>query len=160
MRLKFVLLLTVMSLAIIQSSCNKSIETDTPLQQNPPVALENMLQCHGQTSWDSTKIHNALIGKWNWEYIKCYWNPEDANSEYYKNLTIEFKYNDTLEVKLNNQITQRSSWNLTRLNDGFFKLSANPIVLQLTGRILFCEDRVLFYDSYTDGCDNYFKKQN
>ncbi len=140
-------------------SCNKTKDIEESIQQNPPVTLDSMLQCHEQGSWDSTKIYNALIGKWNWEYIKCYWNPEDANSEEYKNLTIEFKHNDTLEVKLNNQITQRVSWHVARLNDGYFKITVNPIVLQLPGRVLFCDDRVIFYDSYTDGCDNYFKKQ-
>ena len=160
--MKQLILLFIMVLLImgICHSCKKAKDIEEPIQQNPNVTLDSMLQCHGQGSWDSTKIHNALIGKWKWEYIKCYWNPEDANSEDYKNLAIEFKQNDTLEVKLNNQITQRSSWHLTMLNDGYFKLSVTPIVLQLPGKVLFCDDRVLFYDSYTDGCDNYFKKQN
>jgi hypothetical protein len=130
------------------------------LPQNPPVTLENMLQCNGQGSWDSTSIHNALLGKWQWEFIICYFNPEDANGQEYKNLSVEFKQNDSVEVKVNDQVSQISSWQVTRLNDGFYKLTVNPIVLQLPGKVLICDDRVLFFDSYIDGCNNYFKKQN
>lgn len=141
-------------------SCKKTNDTQEPIQQDPPVALDSMLQCYGKRAWDSTSIHDALVGKWQWEYINCYFNPEDGNSEDFKNLSVEFKQNDSLEVKVNNQLTQISSWQVTRLNDGYFKLTVNPIVLQLPGRVLICDNRVLFYDSYTDGCNNYFKKQN
>ena len=143
----------------ISHSCKKTEDTEEPIQQNPPVSLESMLQCNGQRSWDSASIHDALIGKWQWEFIICYFNPEDANGQDYKNLSIEFTQNDSLEVKINNQISQVSSWYVTRLSDGYFKLTVNPIVFQLPGRVLICDDRVLFYDSYTDGCNNYFKKQ-
>ncbi|MDE3251895.1 MAG: hypothetical protein KGO92_03750, partial [Bacteroidota bacterium] len=90
----------------------------------------------------------------------CYWNPENANGTEYKNLTLTFKQNDTVEVRVNNQTIQLASWKIVTLNDGFSKLEVNPLVYQLPGKILFCEGRVLFYDSYTDGCDNYFKKIN
>jgi hypothetical protein len=160
MKTIFRLLIVSLSIIALHSSCKKTKTTNIPQRQKPPIALDSMLLCYGQTSWDSTSIHNALVGKWQWEYIKCYWNPENANNEDFKTLSIEFKQNDTLEVKLNGQITQISSWDVVRLNDGYFKLSVNPIVLQLPGKVLFCEHRVLFYDSYIDGCDNYFKKQN
>jgi hypothetical protein len=143
----------------ISFSCKKTKLTEELIQQKPPVTLDSMLQCSGQRSWDSTSIHDYLIGKWQWEFISCYYNTENANGEDYKNLSIEFKQNDSLEVKVNNQITQVSSWYVTRLNDGYFKLTVNPIVYQLPGKVIICDNRVLFYDSYTDGCDNYFKKQ-
>ena len=155
----FILFVMVLFIMGINHSCKKTKITEETLQQNPPVTLDSMLQCNGQRSWDSTSIHDALIGKWQWEFIKCYFNPEDANGQDYKNLSIEFKQNDSLEVKVNNQISQISSWYVTRLNDGYFKLTVNPIVFQLPGRVLICDNRVLFYDSYTDGCNNYFKKQ-
>jgi hypothetical protein len=144
----------------INYSCKKTKDTEVPMQQNPPVTLDNMLQCNNQRNWDSTSTHDALIGKWRWEFINCYFNPEDANGQDFKNLSIEFMQNDSLVVKVNNQLSQISSWYVTMLNDGYFKLTVNPIVLQLPGRVLICDDRVLFYDSYTDGCNNYFKKQN
>jgi hypothetical protein len=160
MKTIFRLLIVSVSIIALQASCKKTKTTNSPQLQKPPIALDSMLLCYGQTSWDSTSIHNALVGKWQWEYIKCYWNPENANNEDFKNLSIEFKQKDTLEVNQNGQITQISSWDIVKLNDGYFKLIVKPIVLQLPGKVLFCGDRVLFYDSYIDGCDNYFKKKN
>lgn len=160
MKTFFFLLIAAFFITVIQISCNKTVNTETPQQQKPPIRLDSMLLCHQQIFWDSTAIRNALIGKWKWEYIKCYWKPESANSEEFKTLSIEFKNNDSVDVKTNGQITQKSSWSIVRLNDGYFKLLVSPIVYQLPGKILFCGDRVIFYDSYVDGCDNYFKKQN
>ena len=133
---------------------------DIPKLQQPPVSLANMLQCHSETFWDSISVHHALIGQWQWKFIRCYWSPETANGEDYKTLTIEIKENDSLEVKINNQITQSSSWSVTNLNNGYYAITTDPIVPQLSGKVLFCGDDLLFYDSYVDGCDNYFEKQN
>lgn len=138
----------------------KTDTSDPPQQEDPPVALDSMLRCYSVMSWDSAVIHDALINTWEWEFIKCYWKPEDANGEDFKGLSVQFKQNDSLEVKLNNQLTQVSSWSIVRLNDEYFKLSTSPFIPQLPGKILLCGDRILFYDSYVDGCDNYFKKQN
>jgi hypothetical protein len=160
MKYIFCLLTVLLSITIFQFSCKKTTIIDTPQRPKPPIALDSMLMCYGQTSWDSATTHNALVGKWQWEYIKCYWNPEKANNEDFKNLSIEFKQNDSLEVKQNGLVTQKSSWEIIKLNDGYFKLQVNPIVYQLPGKVLFCGNYVLFYDSYVDGCDNYFKKQN
>lgn len=158
MRSFFIFLLYTLPVLTILTSCKKSKEASGPQQQSPPVSFDSMLQCYRQVNWDSGLVHDALIGTWNWEFIKCYWNPEDANGEDYKNLSVRFKQNDSLEVRLNNQTTQISSWHIARLNDGYFKINTTPLVLQLPGKVLLCGERVMFYDSYTDGCDNYFKK--
>jgi hypothetical protein len=160
MKQTFAILLLILSVTTIQTSCKKTKTTDTTQPQKPPIALDSMLLCHGQTNFDSASTRNALIGKWQWKFIKCYWNPEQANGEEYKTISIEFKQNDSLEVKTNDQTTQKSSWKVTRLNDGYFTLTVSPIVYQLPGKVLFCGDYVLFYDTYTDGCDNYFKRVN
>lgn len=75
MKIIFSLLTVALSIIAIQSSCKKAKTTDTPQRQKPPITLDSMLLCNGQTNWDSTLIHNALVGKWQWEFIKCYWNP-------------------------------------------------------------------------------------
>jgi len=125
----------------------------------PPVTLGNMLACYQTTTWDSLSIHTRLAGKWEWEYIRCYWNPENGNYKDFLGLIIEFKQDNTLNVIKNGQTTQTSKWEVVKLNDGFFSLYTTPLVLQLPGKILFCNNRVLFFDSYVDGCDNYFKRK-
>ncbi len=119
-----------------------------------------MIECHRTTTWDSLAIHVKLIGKWDWEYIGCYSKPEGGNYKDFKGLLVEFKSDNTLEVKENGQTTQTSTWEIVDLNDGYFALKVKPIVLQIPGRILFCDERVLFSDSFTDGCNNYFTRKN
>lgn len=153
--------LTLLLFIAMLHSCQKSNEGEEQLvQQTPPLTLDSMIKCNRQVTRDSAAVHDALIGKWKWEFISCFWKPENANGEDFKTLAVEFKTNDTVEVKVDNVITQKSSWKVRTLNDGNFSLILNPIVVQLPGRILFCGDRVLFQDSYVDGCDNYFVKQN
>jgi hypothetical protein len=160
MKISLSILLIVVFILILQTSCEKPYVIDSAVKEKPPVSLDSMLQCHGQKNWDSVTIRSSLIGNWQWEFIRCYWTPEKANSKDYQNLSVEFMQNDSVIVRVNGQTTQKASWQIVRTNDGYFTLAVNPIILQLPGKILFCGGRVLFYDSYTDGCDNYFKKIN
>ena len=72
-------------------------------------------------------------------------------------MTIEFKSNSTLDVKENGQITQSSNWKVVNSDADLFAIDVDPPVIQLYGRILFCEKRVKFNNSYIDGNDNYFR---
>lgn len=140
-------------------ACLKNNNNEVIVQsQKPPIAIDSMLRCYNKSGWDSTSIRNTLIGKWQWEFIRCFWHPEKANSEDFKTLAIEFKTNDSLTVYMGNQVTQTASWGVTKQFDGFYNLSVSTFIPQLPGNILLCGNRVVFYDSYVDGCDNFFKK--
>jgi hypothetical protein len=157
MKLYPLLLLVVFIVCI--TACSKTNNVNRPQTQQAPVKFDSILQCHQQTNTDSISIRNALISKWQWQYIDCYWKPETANGDDFKNLTIEFKQNDTVEVTSSDQTIQKSHWLLSRTNDGYFRLITTPLVIQLPGKVLRCGSWVIFYDSYVDGCNNYFKKQ-
>jgi hypothetical protein len=145
---------------VVLTSCEKSKDEKEVVQQVTPITLDSMIRCNSQVARDSAAVHDALIGKWKWEFISCFWSTEKANGEDFKTLAVEFKTNDTVEVKVGDVVTQKSAWKVTGLSDGSFSVVTSPLVLQLPGRILFCGDKVLFQDSYVDGCDNYFVKQN
>ncbi|MDX2248069.1 MAG: hypothetical protein SF052_14885 [Bacteroidia bacterium] len=137
-------------------SCKEDLP---PVIQEPPVSHSDMLICHHTIVWDSITTRNALIGKWQWEYITCYGNPEEANYDDYKDMFVEFKADNTLEVKMNEQITQTVTWDLKSGEANVWIMKVEPLVPQIVGRIILCGDRVEFQDSYTDGCDNYFKRK-
>jgi len=139
---------------IILFACNRN--EDPP---NPPINQGDMWKCHHEISWDSLKTKNTLIGEWEWEYIGCYWNPEDANNDEFKGLTIEFKADNKLEVRENGQIAQTSNWRVVKGDSDTFAIDVSPSSGLLYGRILFCGDRVEFNHSFIDGCDNYFKRK-
>lgn len=147
---------------VFMLSCNKD---DTPIietpliPQQPPIAQGDMWACHNTVSWDSLKTIDSLIGAWDWEFISCFWHTEDANYEDYKGLSVDFKADMTLDVSMNGQVTQTATWQILNDADNVFVIKIEPIVPQIYGRILFCNGRVEFYDSYIDGCDNYFKRK-
>lgn len=159
MSLSIYLKLPVFVMVMLFISCTRQ-KTPPLVKQDPPVSLSDMIKCHTVTSWDSTGIVNRLSGEWQWEYIQCYWNPEDGNYDDYKTISLHFKTGNILELKENGQITQTSQWRLVNLNDGYWGIKTEPLVIYVTGRIMFCAERVLFSDFYTDGCNNYFKKVN
>ena len=130
-------------------ACNKD--------ENSPICQGDMWECHHEMTWDSLKTRNTLIGEWEWEYIRCFWN--SVNDNEFKGMTIEFKPDGTLDVKENEQITQTSNWKVVEGDADLFAVDVGPSVNQLYGRILFCDERVEFNDSYIDGCDNYFKRK-
>jgi hypothetical protein len=73
-------------------------------------------------------------------------------------LEAEFKPDNTLEIEENGQLMQTLTWQVKNLNDDNHRIKVNPLVLLLTGRTLFSEERVLLNDSYLAGCDSYFQK--
>ncbi len=139
------------AITFVLVACNKD--------ENSPISQGDMWDCHHKTAWNLLKTKNALIGKWEWVYTGCFWSPENANGDEFKGLTIEFKPNNTLEVKENGQTIQTSTWKVVDGDADLFALDVTPNVNQLYGRILFCDERVEFNDSYIDGCDNYFERK-
>lgn len=150
--------LALLAAILLVISCKKNTEQADVSFQQPPVSVDSMQRCHNLIALDSAAIRSALLNQWNWEFIKCYWNPEDANGSEYKGLSILFKANDSLELMQNSTVIQRAHWQLSRLGDGYFKLVTNPFVIYLPGKVMLCNNRLLMYDTYVDGCDNYFTK--
>ena len=130
-------------------ACNK--------ESKPPVDPVNIWKCHHEITWDSPSTRTALIGVWKWEYINCLDTGHDNDDEY-RGLSIEFKADSTLNVIQNGQVTQTSNWKVVTGDEDLFSIEATPSVVQLYGRILFCDNKVEFNHSYIDGCDNYFTK--
>lgn len=141
----------IFTISLLLLACNK--------EKKPPISQGDIWDCHHEMTWDSLNTKEALIGKWKWEHISCFWNPEDANNEEFQGMTIEFKSDNTLDVKENGQITQTSNWKIVNGDIDLFAIDVTPSVNQLYGRILFCEEKVKFNNSYIDGCDNYFRRQ-
>jgi hypothetical protein len=140
----------ILTFSILLFSCVK---------ENPPINQREIWDFHHKMTWDTLSTKKTLIGEWEWEYIGCFWNPDCANYNDFKGMTIEFKSDNTLHVRENGRITQTMNWKVVKGDADLFRLDADPGVFQLNGRILFCDERVEFNHSYIDGCDNYFKRK-
>lgn len=152
--------LVLITIMLFFSFCQKEPANEQIRKAEPPKSILDIQSCHLSASWDSTSIRNKLLGKWEWEYIRCFWEPEKGNYDDFKGLSVHFKSDNTVEVSQNGMLAQQSTWHIVLLNDGNYKITTIPLVFQLPGRILFCEQRVVFMDSYVDGCENYFVRMN
>ncbi|MFK7924041.1 MAG: hypothetical protein AB8H47_18930 [Bacteroidia bacterium] len=124
----------------------------------PPVSMQAIWDCYQSSNLDSLALRNALLGEWEWEYVECYWAPEEASNISSHGVSIYFDANGRLAVKLDNTFLESATWELKKGDSGLFELISEPRITYLYGRVLLCEDRVLFNDSYVDDCDNYFKR--
>jgi len=139
------------AISILLFACNK--------EENPPISQGNMWDCYREMTWDTLSLKENLIGRWDWEYIGCFWNPKDANDDEFKGLSIEFVGNNTLDVRVNGELTQTSNWKVVYVDADLMAISVEPDVVQLNGLILFCEEWLEFNNGYIDGCNNYFKRK-
>jgi hypothetical protein len=115
--------------------------------------LANFSQCHNAQTWDTTAIKNRLVDQWRLEHIRCSELSEEPTSDF----TIEFKADNTLEVKEGGIVTQTSTWKIKEVGK-VFALITSPSINEVLGSIHFCEERVVFSYSSFDLCDHYFRK--
>ena len=124
-------------------------------------SIEKFNDCHNPQNWDEESISEALIGEWKWKYISCFWVPEDANGNQHSGLTIEFSENNILNVFDDGDLFTTTSWSIVPpavSTSYFYKIETEEPIEQLNGRIQFCNDKVVFANSFIDGCDNFFKR--
>ena len=124
--------------------------------ERPPISNSELWGCQNQVEWNSTEIGFVLIGEWEWEFISCYGNPQNANNDDFLGMVVKFNSDNTLQVKMNGEEIENSTWEIISRTDDLFQLEVNPFVSQISGRILICDNRIQFNDSYRDACDNYW----
>lgn len=139
------------ALVLLIASCCKKEEHEH--------SLSEFWNCRQQNQLDSAELLQELQGKWDWEFVSCYWTPDKANDREYKGLQIFFADPDSLELLQNGATVQVSKWKLIRADGSYFGIEADPPVLQMQGRILICDNKIVFNASYFDGCDQFFRKR-
>ena len=143
MRLLFV------SLAILTGiiSCKKD--------QNAKMDIQSVLQCSQSQNLDSVAIANKLIGSWKWIRQNCFWT---GNRPIDKVIKVRFRNDQTFSVYEGSIPLTQGTWKLRRMLTADWGLNLSSHSKYLVGLIRFCDNYVLFLDSYRDGCDNLFVK--
>ncbi len=142
---------------ILSCSGDKIVNDERAIR---PISHTDMYNCYHQSEWDSVSVTNELIGRWDWQFIGCFWTPEDDNNTEYLGLTIQFNQDNTLNVVDKGILIETSNWVVTFVDSPNYGIVTEPSVEYLHGRIWFCSDLLEFNNSYIDGCDNIFKKAN
>jgi hypothetical protein len=143
--MRIVILLAVIFIGL--SSCKKR-ETDT----------ENFWECHKSQNLDSLSISNKLIGSWEWQKRLCFWANREEPAD--KNIKLTINSNGRFSVSEAGSVITQGNWRLMVVDIGMWGLDLTVESEYLYGRILFCGSKLLFNDTYIDGCDNTFSRIN
>ena len=134
----------ILTICLIFLSCEKNNRT--------------LWECGNSQFLDSTVISNKILGSWRWTKQLC---GDGAGSILIanKNIKIIFDANTTFSVLENSSILTQGNWKLKIVDSNIWGLDLNSTSEYLYGRILFCNNNVMFNNSYIDGCDNVFVKE-
>ena len=116
-------------------------------------------QCNQSQNLDSTAISSKLLGSWIWSKQVCgdgAGKLKDAD----KNIKVTFRTDRTFSVDENATSLTQGTWKLAKVDSISWELNLSSQSEYLYGYILFCNNQVLFNESYIDGCDNLFTKSN
>lgn len=114
-------------------------------------------ECGSSQFLDSAVISNKIIGSWVWTKQLC-WDVDGIMTAN-KNIKITFNANTTFTVLENSAILTQGNWKLKIVDSNIWGLELTSLSEYLYGRIIFCNNQVMFNDSYKDGCDNVFVKE-
>ena len=128
-------------------SCSKKDTIDVPA----------FWQCNKNQNLDSTAIANKLLGSWVWAKQSC-WDDNKVRAAD-KNVIVNFNINGNFNKVENGTVITQGTWKLKIVDSNMYGLELTQPSQYLHGRILFCDNEVLFNDSYRDGCDNVFNKK-
>ena len=122
-----------------------------------PYSIEGAYNCYQDQSWTATSVDAALVGEWDRVYYSCYSGEMDEIA--IGELRLVLTDDHQLEIYENGLLERTDSWEVIPRGNENFELTTSQILPWLNGDIVICEDLLVFFESYIDGCDNYFEKR-
>ena len=124
--------------------------------KEPELNIQSFWDCHHSRSLDTSAISGKLIGSWLWSRQSCFTTGKTIKAD--KNIKVVFNANRRFKVYENTTEMTSGTWGLKSSDSGTWELELSSGSRYLNGRILLCDNHVLFNNSYIDGCDNAFTK--
>ena len=117
-----------------------------------------ILECHNQDTWGLDEVRNKIIGQWEWKHAEYIYAVPPADD--FAGMKIEFRDDLTGTLTYNNTAPTEFTWSIGTYNV-YFSFSTEPLIPQLNGQILFCDNIMLCGvagSGIADGVNNYFQK--
>lgn len=119
--------------------------------------MDGMYHCQQSSALDSAATYQALVGTWQWRFVRSTsWEYYESEEEY---LGYELTFGSDGNVFLNQNDTAsiEGHWSLENswVN---FSLSTQPYLPTVFGQVVLCEDFLMFYSSPMDGPDHLYEK--
>lgn len=122
-----------------------------------PYSIEGAYNCYQSDTWTTSTVEAALIGEWDRVYYSCYSGEMEEISIGELLLVLTDKHE--LEIYQNGLLERTDSWEVVPRGSENFELKTDLSHPWLNGDIVVCEDLLVFFESYIDGCDNFFEKR-
>ncbi|MEL7532123.1 MAG: hypothetical protein AAFN10_12475 [Bacteroidota bacterium] len=133
---------------------------EDPLADPPPFV--EILACHENTNLDSLSLRQAMLGQWNWHYVRCQNGPDQSRTAS-SSITYLDISPDTIGLWPENSLDPiaDATWSLERRNASLFVLGTDPLIVapDLEGQVIVCDPWLVINRSYRNFCDIYYKKR-
>ena len=119
---------------------------------------QRILDCYNKQTWGLQEVKNKIVGQWEWKYAEYIYATTPDND--FKGMKIEFRDDLTGTLTYSKVAPLEFTWSIGTYNV-YFGFSTEPLIPQLNGQILFCENIMLCGvtgSGIADGVNNYFQK--
>ena len=119
---------------------------------------QRILECHNKHTWGHEETRNKIIGQWEWKHADYVYAVPPGND--LTGMKIEFRNDFTGTLTYYEVVPLEFTWSIGTY-DIYFSFSTDPIIQQLSGQILFCDNIMLCGiegSGIADGVNNYFQK--
>lgn len=115
-------------------------------------------KCHKENAFSENRIQSSLEGDWSWDYGYNPWAPELANGSDFEGYVLRFNKERTLQLFDNNGNEEYfTNYRIEYIRD-YYELKVDESSQFIWGRLLICDNELLFWDSHIDGSDNFYCK--
>lgn len=122
--------------------------------KEPELSIQSFWDCHHSQRLDSSAISGRLVGSWVWSQQSCFLTRKTTKAD--KSIKVVFHIDQRFQVFENTTEITTGTWQLKASDSGTWELDLSSTNRYLNGRILICDNQVVFNNSYIDGCDNAF----
>ena len=115
-------------------------------------------ECHNKQTWGLDEVTDNIIGQWEWKHAEYIYAVPPANDP--KGMKIEFRNDMTGTLTYSKTAPVEFTWSIGTYNI-YFSFTTEPLIPQLNGQILFCDNIMLcgiVENAIADGVNNYFQK--
>ncbi|MCB0630687.1 MAG: hypothetical protein R2824_07570 [Saprospiraceae bacterium] len=141
-------LLTIFLTLVLFSTCQQD--------EILPYSIEGAYNCFQESNWTTDSVDAALLGSWEWVYYSCYSGEMEETEA--GELLLKFYSDHQLEIYRNGLLDRVDTWKVIERGSENFELETDLIHPWLNGDIVICDELLVFFNSYIDGCDNFFEK--
>ena len=149
---KVIVIISFVIAGLIIHSCKKDKSSE--------IDWKAIKECNNAMHLDTTAVASNLVGKWQLKAWYCGFCTEPGTHNPDKTVIISFTSARLFTVTENSTIVTQGNWYIGKVDTNNWGLQTSSPSRYLFGYILFCDNQVMFSDSYIDGADNLFDKVN